>query len=150
MLLDPRVTYAEVLARAKAEADRRGIAAPAGDIFYSPDYGVFGVGFFAPGDDHGAAGVGPPILYYDSEDGRYLGDWMPWRGTGGDLFLQVQFPLYSGRIAGLAGRILISVMGFVVAGLSVTGVIIWLRKRRARRSVRRAQRHVVGVEGPAE
>ncbi len=37
---------------------------------------------------------------------------------------------HSGRILGLPGRILISLMGLVVAILSVTGVVIWARKRR--------------------
>lgn len=136
-LIEPKVTYAQVLESGKAEAGRRGFTAPAGDIFYSPDYGVFGVQFFEPGGDHGAAGVGPATLYFDSEDGHYLGDWIPWRGTAGDLFLQVQFPLHSGRIAGLPGRILVSAMGLIVAMLSVTGVVIWHRKRRARLSVAR-------------
>jgi len=45
--------------------------------------------------------------------------------------VQAQFPVHSGRILGLPGRILISVMGLVVAMLSVTGVVIWLRKRKA-------------------
>jgi uncharacterized iron-regulated membrane protein len=44
----------------------------------------------------------------------------------------MQFPMHSGRILGLPGRILISAMGLVVAALSVTGVVIWWRKRRAR------------------
>ena len=142
-----------MLANGIAEARRRGFEPPAGDVFYSPDYGVFGVRFFEPGDDHGAAGVGPATLYFDSEDGRYIGDWIPWRGTAGDLFLQIQFPLHSGRIAGLPGRILISTMGVVVAMLSVTGVIIWNRKRRARLAVKRhapaADGHATGMS-PAE
>jgi uncharacterized iron-regulated membrane protein len=137
-LLEPKVTYAQILEAGRAEAQRRGIQEPAGDIFYAPDFGVFGVRFFAAGDDHGTTGgVGPPTLYFDGEDGRYIGDWIPWRGTGGDVFLQVQFPLHSGRIAGLPGRILVSVMGVVVAMLAVTGVVIWNRKRRARLAVRR-------------
>jgi uncharacterized iron-regulated membrane protein len=37
---------------------------------------------------------------------------------------------------GLFGRILISIMGLVVAALSVTGIVIWWRKRRARIRVR--------------
>lgn len=65
--------------------------------------------------------------------------------------MQAQFPLHSGRIAGLFGRILISIMGFVVAALSVTGVVIWWRKRRARIKVRetaaiRASERVVAAE----
>jgi uncharacterized iron-regulated membrane protein len=135
-LLEPKVTYAEVLAHARAEAQERGMTTPAGDIFYSPDFGVFGVRFFAPGQDH-APGLGPDILYFDSADARYIGDWIPWRGTAGDLFLQMQFPVHSGRILGIPGRIIISAMGLGVAMLSVTGVVIWLRKRRARLAVRR-------------
>ncbi len=65
-------------------------------------------------------------------DGRFLGDRVPWQGTAADIFVQAQFPLHSGRILGLPGRILISLMGLVVAALSVTGVVIWARKRRAR------------------
>jgi uncharacterized iron-regulated membrane protein len=100
---------------------------------------VYGVSFFQPGDDHGAGGVGPPYLYYDSK-GALLGVRKPWKGTVADIFVQAQFPLHSGRILGLPGRILISLMGVVVAMLSVTGVIIWYRKRAARRVAARRPR----------
>ncbi|MBP6655807.1 MAG: PepSY domain-containing protein, partial [Propionivibrio sp.] len=69
----------------------------------------------------------------DSEDGRLIGERLPWKGTAADLFVQAQFPLHSGRILGLPGRIAISVMGLVVAMLSVTGAYIWWRKRQGRR-----------------
>ncbi|MFZ5670925.1 MAG: PepSY-associated TM helix domain-containing protein [Pseudomonadota bacterium] len=132
----PRRTYAEIVATARVEAARRGWTAPAGGAFYSPGFGVYGVGFYEPGGDHGAAGVGPPWLYYDGLDGRYLGDRLPWKGTAADLFVQAQFPLHSGRILGLPGRILMSATGLVVALLSVTGVVVWWKKRRGR-SLRR-------------
>jgi uncharacterized iron-regulated membrane protein len=135
-MLTPKVTYAKVLANGRAEAEKRGLTLPAGDLFYSPEFGVFGVRFFGPGGEH-HPGLGPDILYFDSADGRYIGDWIPWRGTAGDLFLQMQFPVHSGRIFGIPGRIFISAMGLGVAMLSVTGVVIWLRKRRARLAVRR-------------
>jgi uncharacterized iron-regulated membrane protein len=45
---------------------------------------------------------------------------------------QAQFPLHSGRILGLPGRILVSVMGVVTAALAVTGVVIWWKRRAAR------------------
>jgi uncharacterized iron-regulated membrane protein len=113
------------------EAQSRGWTAPAGSIFYSVAFGICGVQFFQPGDDQ-AAGVGPARLYSEGLDGRYLGDQQPWVGTAADIFLQAQFPLHSGRILGLPDRILISIMGDVVATLSVIGVVIWLRKRRAK------------------
>lgn len=50
--------------------------------------------------------------------------------------MQLQFPLHSGRILGLPGRILVSLLGLAVATLSVTGVLIWLRKRAGRVAVR--------------
>ena len=136
----PKLGYAEIIDRAKAEATRRGWAAPAGDASYAQSFGVYRVRFFHPGDDHGAAGVGPPALFYDGLDGRYLGDRVPWNGTAADIFVQAQFPLHSGRILGLPGRILVSLMGLAVAALSVTGVVIWWRKRGARLALRRRQR----------
>ncbi|RFC31659.1 MAG: PepSY-associated TM region [Candidatus Nitrotoga sp. SPKER] len=101
-------------------------------MFYSQNFGVYGVQFYRPEDGHGAGSVGHKRLYYDGQDGRYLGDRQPWTGTAADIFVQAQFPLHSGRILGLPGCILISIMGVVVAMLSVTGVVIWWRKRKAR------------------
>jgi uncharacterized iron-regulated membrane protein len=135
----PRLQYAEIIERAGNEAARRGWVEPAGSVFYSQEFGVYGVSFFKPGDDHGAGGVGPPVLYFDGADGRLIGDRQPWKGTAADIFVQAQFPLHSGRILGLPGRILISFMGVVVAMLSVTGVIIWWRKRASRVAVARRQ-----------
>jgi outer membrane receptor for ferric coprogen and ferric-rhodotorulic acid len=42
--------------------------------------------------------------------------------------------LHSGRIIGIPGHILISIIGLTVAMFSVTGVVIWLRKKRAQQS----------------
>lgn len=130
--IEAKLSFGHALALARSEANRRGWEAPAGSIFYSPDYGIYGISFFHAGDDHGAAGVGPAALYLDGADGRIVGEKLPWTGTAADIFLQMQFPVHSGRILGLPGRILISAMGVVVAALSVTGVVIWLRKRRSR------------------
>lgn len=141
--IPPTRTYAQVIAVARDEAAKRGWKAPAGSAFYSPEFGIYGVAFHEPGGDHGAAGVGPPYLYYDGKTGALLGDRQPWVGTPADIFVQAQFPLHSGRILGLPGRILISFTGVAVATLSVTGVVIWLRKRKAR-TARRVKLKVGG------
>lgn len=138
-----QVGFEKVLQQAAREAQRRDWKEPAGSVFYSQAYGIYGVSFFKPGDDHGAGGVGPAVLYFDGIDGRLLGDRQPWKGTAADIFVQAQFPLHSGRILGLPGRILISVMGIVVAMLSVTGVVIWWRKRSSRERAAAAQRTAV-------
>ncbi|MCW2249064.1 putative iron-regulated membrane protein [Azospirillum fermentarium] len=134
--IEPVVPLAAAVAAGQAEAARRGWEEPVGAVGYSPSFGFHIVGFFHPGGDHGAAGVGPAQLYFDGADGRLLGEHLPWTGTAADLFIQAQFPLHSGRILGLPGRILISVMGIVVAVVSVTGVVIWWRKRASRTAVR--------------
>jgi len=141
--IEPQRTYEQAIADGRAIASERGWTQPAGSAFYSPEYGIYGVSFYSPEDDHGVGGAGHKTLYFDGVDGKYLGDYLPWRGTAADLFVQAQFPLHSGRILGLPGRILISALGLVVAMLSVTGVVIWLKKRNAR--VRSARRDTVAV-----
>lgn len=138
--LDPKIGYAEVFDVARKEGARRGWAEPVGGLSYAPRYGIYSAMFFHPGDDHGAAGVGPARLYFDGNDGRLVGDRQPWKGTAADIFVQAQFPVHSGRILGVPGRIMISVMGLVVATLSVTGVVIWYRKRRSRTALRGQQK----------
>jgi len=129
---EPRVGFAEVIERARAEAAARAWLEPMGSAFFNRSYGFYGVQFFYPENDHGTGGAGHKRLYYDGLDGRLIGDRLPWTGTAADIFVQAQFPLHSGRILGVPGRILISLMGVVVAMLSITGVVVWMRKRRAR------------------
>jgi len=141
-LIAPSVPFADVAGRAGTEARQRGWTDPVGGIYYSQEFGIYMVSLFKPGNDHGTGGVGPALLYYDGVNGKLLGERQPWKGTAADIFVQAQFPLHSGRILGLPGRILISAMGIVVAMLSVTGVIIWWRKR-ASRAVAATQRQAV-------
>ena len=128
----PVIDLATALAQGQAEASRRGWQEPAARVGYFQNFGIYGVEFHHPGADHGVAGAGHKRLFFDALDGRYLGERVPWQGTAADLFVQAQFPLHSGRILGLPGRILLSAMGLVVALLAVTGVYIWWKKRRAR------------------
>lgn len=138
--VNPALTRAQALAAAERVARARGITGPAGGIFHDALYGVYGVGFFKPGNDHGDGGLGNPWVYVDARDGSPAGASIPGEGTAGDLYLQLQFPLHSGRILGLPGRILVAALGVAVAVLSVTGVLIWLRKARARRHAARTSR----------
>lgn len=135
--IEPLVSLDSVLVRAREEAARRGWDAQPYGIFYSPSFGLFGVGF---GEEH-PTGLGSPRLYFDGKDGHLIGERIPGAGTAGDVFLQLQFPLHSGQIAGLPGRIVICATGVVVAMLSITGVVIWLRKRQAR--LRSAERRAL-------
>ncbi|WP_336761520.1 PepSY-associated TM helix domain-containing protein [Asaia sp. VD9] len=83
-------------------------------------------------DDSFPAGFGSPMITVNRETGAITQAEFPPHGRLGDLILQVQDPFHSGRLAGLVGRILVCLSGIATALLSVTGVLIWQRKRRAR------------------
>ncbi len=131
-LADPVLDREHAIARAEAEGRSRGWAAPAGSIFYAQRFGVYGVTFFTPENDRDDDGMGNEVLYLDGDTGAILGDKVPGQGSAGDVFMQAQLPLHSGRILGTPGRVLMSFMGVFIAALSVTGLLIWVRKRRAR------------------
>ncbi len=137
--ITPAVSFAGAIDAAKGEASRRGWDEPAGSAFYGQQYGLYAIMFFAPGEEHGSSGM-VKMLFVDGNDGAIVGGRVPWEGTAADVFMQLQFPLHSGRIAGMPGRVALSIMGIVVAILSATGIVIWFKKRHARRlAVRRAR-----------
>jgi uncharacterized iron-regulated membrane protein len=148
-----QIGFERALDIGRAGAAARGWEGKASMMYYANQYGIYGVVFPRPGDGHdGIGGVGHREIYIDGLDGSILGDRRPWHGTAADIFLQAQFPLHSGRILGLPGRILSSLLGLIVATLSITGLVIWWRKRAARViQVRRRPRrptNTVGDGGP--
>ena len=76
-------------------------------------------------------------IFVSGQTGKVFGRLIPGEGTVGDIISQWQYPLHSGKAFGLVGRILICLSGIVVAILSITGVIIWNRKRRRQLTVAR-------------
>ena len=129
----PQQSFETILERARAEGDRRGWTQPIGSVFYSQSYGVYGVTFYHPGDDHGAAGVGNPCSVLRRHR-RPAGSAISCHGVERRATSSCRSSSRCTPAAspGLPGRILISFMGLVVAALSVTGVVIWYRKRIAR------------------
>ncbi|CAB3766084.1 PepSY-associated TM helix domain-containing protein [Paraburkholderia humisilvae] len=123
----------QILEDASRIAAERHLSAPPGALFYATTLHTYGVGFFTAGNDHGEGPLGNAWLYLNAQTGRPVSATIPGEGSAGDIFMQAQFPLHSGRIAGLAGRIAISALGLAVAVLSVTGLMIWLKKLDARR-----------------
>ncbi|MFC0398212.1 PepSY-associated TM helix domain-containing protein [Paraburkholderia rhizosphaerae] len=129
-----------ILDDARRIAEEKHLSAPPGALFYATTLHTYGVGFFTAGNDHGDGPLGNAWLYLNAQTGRPVGETIPGEGSAGDIFMQAQFPLHSGRIAGLGGRIVISALGLAVAVLSVTGLMIWLKKLAARRRKIRAPR----------
>jgi uncharacterized iron-regulated membrane protein len=109
--IEPKLGAVEAIDIAGAEARRRGWEEPAGSVFYGFQHGLYAISFFQPGDDHGSGGMGVKMLFVDAASGTLQGGRVPWEGTAADIFMQLQFPLHSGRIAGIPGRIFLSIMG---------------------------------------
>lgn len=78
------------------------------------------------------AGAGSSSVYVASDRKAILSVREAGSGQPGDIVDDLIYPIHSGQIAGLPGRILICITGLVVALLSVTGVIIWWKKRKPR------------------
>lgn len=146
--IEPILEFKDIALIAEQKAQGIGWSEPLGSLWYAREFGLYRAEFFAATDGHGAGGVGHRALYFDGQDGEYLGDFIPWEGTAADIFVQAQFPLHSGRILGLPGRILISVMGIVVAMLSITGAIIWWRKLRAKERRRAQNEQFITADNP--
>ena len=138
---DPGLSFDQIAALAQQQAQWLGWTMDLGSVAYVASYDLFGVRFdaetFWSGDSR--------FLYLDGRDGRLLDRYVLGDGTAGDVFTLAQFPLHSGRIAGLAGRIAVCLAGLAVTALSITGVIIWWLKQ----SRRRARRAAAAPAAPA-
>src|SRR5690606_14922200 len=132
----PTLSIKQAKENARNRDQQRGIEFPPAGVYYGGGYNFYNVSFFDPSNELGAAGMGLSNLYIDATDGSVLGQHRPWHGTTADVFVQLQLPLHSGRILGMTGRIMMSIMGLIVVMLSITGIIVWDRKRRARRAAR--------------
>lgn len=126
----PAFDYDQALTLARNIATIRGIEAPIGSIGYRPERGFYFVSYH---NQSGATESGlSKRLYFDDQTGEVIGERGMDKDSGGDVFAQLQYPLHSGRIIGITGRIFICAIGLMVTALSITGIVIWWRKRRSR------------------
>jgi len=75
-------------------------------------------------------------VWIDQYSGKVLAVQDPNHFTAGETFFNLLWPLHDGQVLGLSGRILWCVAGFTPLVLYVTGILRWLQKRRAKRSVK--------------
>lgn len=132
--LAPRLGWQQALARARqltAEtAARRGFRVT-DEVFLNrdSDKGLYIYGFRSDRDVHEKfAGA---RLAFDSDSGalRYLT--LPTGDTRRSTMETWLFGLHMAAIGGLPVRIAVSLIGLAIVGVSVTGVLIWMRRRRA-------------------
>ncbi|WP_024929194.1 PepSY domain-containing protein [Methylophilus sp. OH31] len=67
--------------------------------------------------------------------GNVLREDYPGHGLPGGIISKWLRVLHTGAVFGLACRVLIVMIGIVVAILSITGVVLWWKKRQGRRFV---------------
>lgn len=122
---------------ARLEARRLGWTEGANQASFDSTSNLYRVYFVGPGGDLGGGDVGMKTLVVDGATGALVGRRTRWEGSAGEVFVKAQFPLHSLRLFGLPGRIISSLLGMMVMLMTVTGILIWARKRRARKTRRR-------------
>ncbi|NMN04228.1 MULTISPECIES: PepSY-associated TM helix domain-containing protein [unclassified Novosphingobium] len=118
---------------AQQEAARRGLALP-GDgrawLWYVPTSGLYVYGVKSSADI--TRDGGGTRIVFDGQTGALRAVSLPTGANGADTFTTWIVALHMAQVGGLAWRIAVTVIGFATTILSVTGVLIWLRKRSAR------------------
>ncbi|WP_281799170.1 PepSY domain-containing protein [Komagataeibacter rhaeticus] len=122
--IDQAESLAAGFARTHGHAER-----PAA-VLLDPD-GATALFYLFSNDGIDPSGLGSPMVTIDLRTGLVTDGVMPGQGAVGNLVMQIQPPWHSGRIGGLAGRLVICLSGLVVCMLTVTGIMIWQRKRQA-------------------
>jgi uncharacterized iron-regulated membrane protein len=101
------------------------------DLEFDRDHGVYVIS--AQGSQEGEKSYRTSVTF-DADTGAMLQ--AAWPGSSekaGDVITRWLIWLHTAAIFGLAMQVFVCVMGFVIAMLSVTGVYIWWKKRRARK-----------------
>lgn len=72
------------------------------------------------------------FVWIDPWSGAVLEDRTPAKLSNGERFMGVQLWVHNGAVAGMPGRLLTLLCGLSLPALFVTGMLLWLRKRRVR------------------
>ncbi|MFZ5526791.1 MAG: PepSY-associated TM helix domain-containing protein [Pseudomonadota bacterium] len=79
------------------------------------------------------ATIGNTAVMIDADTGAWRGQWLPTGGPAGNTVSNWLGALHMAHVGGLPWRIAVGASGLLVCGLSVTGVLLWWVKARARR-----------------
>lgn len=126
--LPAKVSADEALAVASDKAAQLGWTAKPSSIYHRDTQGFWQVYYEKPKAQWATAGGYG--LFIDDQTGAVIHVRAP-GGTAGDVFLEWLDALHVGGVFGAPYKLLLCVTGIVIAVLSVTGVIIWWRKRQA-------------------
>ena len=134
----PRIGFDAALDRgqalAAAEAARAGVTIQpgAGYLWHAPEIGAYVYGFTSSADISAAGGE--TAVAFDSDSGAVNYVALPAGQNGANTFSNWLSALHMATVFGLPWRIAVSIIGALVTMLSITGVIIWMKKRSGRLS----------------
>lgn len=123
-IFNPPVTYDEAIQNASERA-----GADVDMISYFPWKGLYLARTY---DERDIDPYGRRLIAIDARDGRILDDFHAASGTGSDILMVWQYPLHSGKAFGWTGRLIVFFTGIAIVVFSITGILLWSRKRRSR------------------
>lgn len=131
----PTLDFSAALERGRMlageEAARHGFVVKAENTLqYQPRSGLYRYRVTSDRDihDHG----GGTQIWFDGNTGDLINTILPTGQYSGNTVTNWLFALHMASVWGLPYRVLVCLVGLVVAMLSVTGIVIWWRKRKAR------------------
>jgi uncharacterized iron-regulated membrane protein len=134
---EPQLNFATAAAHARelasSEAAQRGLSIePDGlsALSYRPAVGSY-VYYFTTDRDFTQRG-GRSLVVFDGNSGELRKLMLPQGANGANTFTEWMIALHMARVWGLPYRMAVTAIGLMVTVLSVTGVLIWMRKRQAR------------------
>lgn len=128
----PRISFAEAIERAHGYLSPKARDMEPSYIGFMADApGIYRVRFADVDRGDASWRFRYEMLYIDGVSGDLAFTRGHHLGSSGDKFMLWQYPLHSGQLFGFWGRVFIGAVGLIVTLLSVTGVILWLKKRRA-------------------
>jgi uncharacterized iron-regulated membrane protein len=81
---------------------------------------------------------GNTAILIDAQTGDLRGWWLPTKGETGNTVSNWLGALHMGQVFGLPYRIFVCLMGLVLVAISITGVLIWSRKRAGKTKIKPA------------
>jgi uncharacterized iron-regulated membrane protein len=89
-------------------------------------------------------------LFVDQYTNQTLSVYDPKRDGAGDTVLNWLVPLHDGKAFGMAGRVIVMVLGMVPSVMFVTGFMRWRQKRLAHRTASRIREKSTGLSGASK
>ncbi len=126
----PSISYAMAVQIAQRHMARDARALRFATASFDPEQNLYRVGFTRSGRLD-FQGLGPVYDYIDSESGRVTAQDDPYRDSAGRAFLRALYTVHSGRFWGWSTRLVIFASGLATVTMAISGVYIWLRKRKA-------------------